>query len=545
MNRPVVLVILDGWGIAPDGPGNAITRANTPTMNQLIAGFPQTQLTAAGEAVGLPHGEDGNTETGHLNIGAGQIVYQDLPRINMSIVDGSYFENPAFMGAIDHVRQHNSKLHLLGLIGSGGVHSNIEHLFALMRMMKQNNLTGVYLHLITDGRDSPPTSGLNYIAQVKQVIASGIGVGTIASVMGRYWAMDRDRRWDRTEKAYGALTKGNGAAATSAEEAIQSSYTKGITDEFIEPTVIHGTDHQPIATMVDGDALIFFNFRIDRPRQLTRAFIMKDFSKANSGWGFDPYSVKYRKSHLERDINTVTAPFDRGEKLSNFYFVMMTEYSKEAIEDGAHVAFPPGRIDMPLGRIISQRGLRQLRIAETEKERFVTFYFNGQREEPFPLEDHLIIPSPRVATYDQKPEMSTPELSEVLSQKVRSGMYDFILVNIACPDMVAHTGNLEATKKACEAADAFIRVAISETLGIGGAVVVTSDHGNAEELVDQTSQKPDTEHSTAPVPIIIAAPQYRGRPQQLQTGILADVAPTILKLMGIEKPTAMTGRSLI
>lgn len=545
MNKPVVLVILDGWGIVPNGPGNAILQANTLTMNQLQAGFPHTQLIASGEAVGLPHGEDGNTETGHLNIGAGQIVYQDLPKINMSIADGSFFENPAFMGAVDHVRKNNSQMHLLGLVGSGGVHSNIEHLFALMRLMKQNNLTKVFLHLITDGRDSPPTSGLNYIAQVKQILASRVGVGTIATVMGRYWAMDRDRRWERTAKAYFALTRATGAVSHSAEEAIKNSYAKGVTDEFIQPTIIVDGEDKPLSCVSNNDALIFFNFRIDRPRQLSRALLFKDFSKANASWGFDPYSIRYKKSHLEQEIKLEAPPFDRGTAIENLYVVTMTDYEKPLLEAGAHIAFPPQIVDMPIGRVISQHGLRQLVMAETEKERFVTFYFNGQRDIPFPLEDHIIIPSPGVPTYDSKPEMSTPELGAMLSKKIREGIYDFILVNVACPDMVAHTGNLEATKKACEAADAFVKIAVSEAFAVGGAVVITGDHGNAEELIDPVTQKPETEHSTAPVPLIIVAPQFKGRPQQLQSGILADVAPTILKLMNIEKPSQMTGRSLI
>lgn len=540
MIRPVVLVILDGWGIAPKGPGNAITLAQTPTMSQLWNSFPHTQLAAAGEAVGLPHGEDGNTETGHLNIGAGQIVYQDLPRINMSIANGTFFDNPAFKNATDHVNNYHSKLHLIGLIGSGGVHSNTEHLFALIRLAKQHHLSDVYLHLITDGRDSPPTSALSYIAQVKEEI-DAIGIGTVASLMGRYWAMDRDHRWDRTAKAYFSLTKAAGKQALSAEQAIKLAYDQQISDEFIEPTTIVKENGQPEATIDQNDAVIFFNFRIDRPRQLTKAFVLPRFEQQAKMEGFDPFAVKYFKKHIAQKYPE-TSLFKRGEKLSNLYFVTMTKYEEDLPVD---VAFPPQFIIMPLGRVISEKGFRQLRISETEKERFVTYYFNGQREIIFPGEDRAIVPSPSVATYDLKPQMSTAQLANLLSQKMHQNIYDFIVVNVACPDMVAHTGNLTATIKACEAADKFVGVALREALGYGGALVVTADHGNAEELIDAVTGEPVTEHSTNMVPLIIVADKFKGSAKQLPSGILADIAPTILKLMEIDKPSTMTGRCLI
>ena len=540
MNRPVVLVILDGWGIGPSGPGNAICLAHTPTMNELLTAFPHTELTASGEAVGLPRGEDGNTETGHLNIGAGQIVYQDLPRINVSIADGSFFENAAFQNAVSHVQQNRSKLHLLGLIGSGGVHSNLEHLFALMHFAKQHETQSVYLHLITDGRDSPPNSALTYLAGIRQKIAQGGSVGKIATIMGRYWAMDRDHRWERTAKAYFALTKGIGIPSESPEAAIKISYDAGKTDEFIDPTIIVTSDHRPVALVENGDAVIFFNYRIDRPRQLTKAFVLPNFQIQALQEGFDPFAVKYYQKHIS-ERREVTAPFERGDLLKNLYFVTMTRYEENLPVD---VAFAPQFVHMPLGRVIAEQGLRQARIAETEKERFVTYYFNGYREEPFVGEDRFIIPSPMVPTFDLKPEMATPELTRLLIEKLHTKQYDFFVINVACPDMVAHTGNLEATKIACEATDVFLKSAVSETLALDGVVVVTGDHGNAEELIDPMTGQKDTEHSTAPVPFIIVSNKLRGSTQKLQPGILADIAPTILRLMEIEQPQEMSGRSL-
>lgn len=541
MIRPVVLVILDGWGVAPSSPTNAISQAATPAITRLTNSYPHTLLAASGEAVGLPHGEDGNTETGHLNIGAGQIVYQDLPRINMSIADGSFFENPAFKNAISHLNNTHGKLHLIGLIGSGGVHSNIEHLFALMRLAKQNHLQEVYLHLITDGRDSPPSSALTYIAQVKQQINS-LGIGAIATVMGRYWAMDRDHRWERTAKAYFALTKGDGQKAASPEEAVKSSYEQQKTDEFIEPTIMVSTEGKPVALVGDGDAVFFYNFRIDRPRQLAKAFVLPNFEKMAREEGYDPFAVKYYRKHIV-SRRSETTPFTRGQQISNLYFVTMTRYEENLPAD---VAFPPQFIIMPLGRVLSDKGFRQLRVAETEKERFVTYFFNGQRSDPFPGEDRTIVPSPAVSTYDLKPEMSTPEMTDLVCRKLREGTYDFIVVNVACPDMVAHTGNLEATEKACEAADRFVDTVSKEVLGRDGALILTGDHGNAEELFNSATGEPDTEHSTYPVPLVVATNSFRNSsPRHLQSGILADIAPTVLKLLGIEKPMTMTGRSLL
>src|SRR3989338_5561648 len=359
--------------------------------------------------------------------------------------------------------------------------------------------------------------------------------------MGRYWAMDRDHRWERRAKAYKALTLGEASKAMSPEEAIKRSYEGGKTDEFMDPTVITDNSGIPVKLIQDNDAVVFFNFRIDRPRQLTKAFVLQNFQKEAAKEEFDPFAVKYHQKHLV-DKQPEASLFERGNQLQNLYFVTLTRYEENLPVD---VAFPPQFIPMPLGRVLSEKGLRQLRLAETEKERFVTYYFNGQRETSFEGEDREMVPSPRVATYDLKPEMSTPELTELFRVKIRGGVYDFILVNVACPDMVPHTGNLEASINACEAADKFVDVAFQETLGADGVLLVTADHGNAEELINSITNKPDTEHSASNVPLYIASRQYQGKPARLQSGILADVAPTILKILGIEKPQSMNGRSLL
>ncbi|KKU09851.1 MAG: 2,3-bisphosphoglycerate-independent phosphoglycerate mutase, partial [Candidatus Woesebacteria bacterium GW2011_GWB1_45_5] len=415
----VLLTVLDGWGIAAPGPGNAISQAETPNINRFMASYPHTQLGASGESVGLPHGEAGNTETGHLNLGAGRIIYQDLQRINMSIADGSFFKNQTLTGAIDHARTKGGNLHYMGLIGAGGVHSNIEHLYALIDMAKRHEFSQVFLHLFTDGRDSPPTAAKTYISQLKGVIEKS-GIGKIASIMGRYWAMDRDLRWERTQKAYLALTRGQGSLVKTPEEAIDASYAEGKTDEFIEPALISNDQGTPTALIKENDSVVFFNFRIDRPRQLSRAFVFEDFSRANVPVGFDPYKVKYEKTHLLQTPIQATEPFLRGPRLNNLYFATMTEYEKPIVEAGAIIAFPPEIVKIPLGRVISEAGYRQLRAAESEKERFVTFYFNGQQEAAFEGEERLIIPSPKIPTYDLKPEMSSRELTEAVLARLKA-----------------------------------------------------------------------------------------------------------------------------
>ncbi len=542
----VILAVMDGWGLASAGPSNAISQANTVNINRFWASYPHTQLAASGEAVGLPRGEDGNTETGHLNLGAGRIVYQDLARINISIADGSFFSNQVLLGAIEHASKNNSNLHFMGLVGAGGVHSNIEHLFALIQMAAKQKFTRLYLHLFTDGRDSPPTSAMTYINQIRDVIKRE-GVGQIASVMGRYWAMDRDQRWERTSKAYFALTKGVGKLTKSIDEAVAESYNTGATDEFIEPILVGNEQGQPVSLIKDNDAVVFFNFRIDRPRQLSRVFVFKDFAKSGTVQAdFDPYAIKYKKSHLVQNGHAVeAAPFDRGPAINNLYFVTMTEYSKHLIENGARVAFLPETVETPLGRIVSLAGMRQLRISESEKERFVTFYFNGQQEIAFSGEDRLIIPSPKVPLYDQKPEMSAREITDTLLARIKGDGYKFILVNFANADMVAHTGNIGAAAKACEVVDECIGRLANFVLGYDGTLLITADHGNAEEMIDPQTGQIETEHSANPVPFIAISKNFLGRPQTLQAGILADVAPTITNLLGIETPTSMTGRNLL
>jgi 2,3-bisphosphoglycerate-independent phosphoglycerate mutase len=541
----VILAVLDGWGIAASGPGNPISRADIPNMKKFMVSYPHTELQASGEAVGLPRGEVGNTETGHLNLGAGRIVYQDLQRINQSIADGSFFENQVLIGAIDHARTNSSNLHLMGLIGAGGVHSNIDHLFALLELAKKHEFKNVYLHLFTDGRDSPPTAAKIYISQVREVMTR-LGVGQIATIMGRYFAMDRDMRWDRTAKAYFALPKGEGQLVKTPEEGIDASYAEGKTDEFIDPCIISGPDSKPLATIKDNDSIIFFNFRIDRPRQLARAFVFEDFSKANLPVGFDPYLVKYQKSHLVQNITPLVEPFARGPRLKNIYFATMTEYSKTITESGAKAAFPPEIVKLPLGRIISEAGYKQLRVSESEKERFVTFYFNGQQEAAFPGEDRLIVPSPKVATYDLKPEMSAREMTEQLLQKLKEfPNYKFILINYANPDMVGHTGSIGAAVKACEVVDECLGKLSDWVLAYGGNLIVTADHGNVEEMIDQKTGAIETEHSSNPVPFVVVSQKLMGNSTTLTTGILADVAPTILKLLGITIPSTMTGHDLL
>jgi 2,3-bisphosphoglycerate-independent phosphoglycerate mutase len=538
--RPVILVVLDGWGIAREGPGNAISQASLPFYQSLLDSYPNGLLEASGEAVGLPRGEDGNTETGHINLGAGYIVYQDLPRINLSVADGSFFTNSAFLSAINHARKYESNLHLLGLIGSGGVHSNIEHLLALLQLLKEQNFHRVFLHLITDGRDSPSKSALIYLEQICEYLNS-LNFGQIATILGRYYAMDRDHRWERTELAYDALTKGKDGKGSDAIQIINDSYKKGITDEFIRPTKLV-KDGKPIGLIKDNDSVVFFNYRIDRPRQLTKAFVLDNFEKDANEIDFDPYAVKYYKKH-QIELREMNPPFKRGPKIPHLYFVTMTEYSQYF--HVSNVAFPPQIITHPLGECLSQQGLYQLRVSESEKERFVTYYFNGQREAAFLNEERLIVPSPKVPTYDLKPEMSAFVVTEKVIERLKKKKYDFILINFANPDMVAHTGNVPATIKACETVDKCLSRLIVQILSLNGTVLITGDHGNAEELIDPKTGGMDTEHSTYPVPFIAVNKRWKDGLKILPTGVLSDVATTILDLLHIKKPKEMTGRNLL
>lgn len=537
--KPIVLAILDGWGLAPAGPGNATALAKTPNITALWNSYTHTQLIAHGESVGLPKREPGNTETGHLNIGAGSIIYQDLPRINMSIADGSFFVNPALMGLADHIRKNNSTLHLMGLVGGGGVHSDLSHFFALLRFCHEQQIQKVYLHVFTDGRDSPPTASVTYINELESAIARE-GVGKIATIMGRYYAMDRDFRWERTQKAYDCLTKGIGKATSSVQQAISESYAKNITDEFIEPTYVADEKGQPVAIINDNDAVIFVNFRIDRPRQLTKAFVLNDFEARGNTIDFDPYTIDYEKKH-ETETSHRQKPFTRSTIRQNLFFVTMTEYEKNL---PVKIAFPPQVVDNPLGRVIADHGLRQLRMSESEKERFVTYYFNGLREEAFTGEDRVIVPSPKVPTYEKKPEMSARELTDKLINQIKLQLYDVIIVNYANADMVGHTGNLKACITACETVDECIGKLATVVEGAGGVLCITADHGNAEEMINLTTGLPDTEHNANPVPFIIIGKDFHNATQVPQ-GILADIAPTLLNIIKIPVPINMSGRNLL
>lgn len=538
--RPAVLVVLDGWGIGPNNAGNAIARANTPNLDKYWLSFPHTQLAASGEAVGLPHGEDGNTETGHLNIGAGNIVYQDLPRINMSIADGSFDTTPAFINAMNHARQNNSMLHIMGLIGAGGVHSNIEHLYALLNLCKKQGITNVCIHGFTDGRDSPPTSGINYVQQINN-LCQKLGIGKIASLMGRFYAMDRDKRWDRVEKAYNTLTMGTGTCTHDPVGAMQAQYDKSITDEFIEPITVCDANGNPFL-INDNDAVIFFNYRIDRPRELTRAFVQPNFESGISSEAFDPYQEKYEKTNIQEEKEEASPTFVRKKILKNLYFVTMTRY-----EDGlpVDIAFPPQFVKTPLGQVFAQHGLRQLRATETEKERFVSYYMNGQKNDLYPGEERVTVHSKGAKSYDEVPEMSAREIVDEIKKKIEQDLVDVVITNICNGDMVGHTGNLEATIKACEVVDEVVGDLVKTVANKGGVVLITADHGNAEELINNNTGEKDTEHSIYPVPLIIIGKQFMGQSTMLPTGILADVAPTMLKIMGIPKPDTMTGRALL
>lgn len=542
--KPLALIVLDGWGLAPPGPGNAISLAKLNHIPRLWASYPHTQLAASGVDVGLPPQENGNTETGHINIGAGRVVYQDLPRINMAITDGSFFTNDAFLGAIRYVSEHKSHLHLMGLISDAGVHSSREHLWAILTLLKQYKeqykcACKAFLHLFTDGRDSPPASAKRFMEDVEEHIRS-LGVAAIATIIGRYYAMDRDRRWERTEAAYLALTELVERRAPSAPAAIDQAYHEGKTDEFIEPTIILDPTGNPYPRVGNHDAVIFFNYRIDRPRQLTRAFVLPDFEEYKVPASFDPYAVKYYHKHLVEE-DTRSVPFTRKVRLPNLFFVTMTQYERDL---PCVVAYPPEPVKNTLGQVFSDHNLRQLRLSETEKERFVTYYFNGMHEMPFPGEDRLIVPSPKVATYDTAPQMSAPQLADKLLDRLSIDVYSFSLINFANPDMVAHTGNIKAAIAACEVTDACVGTIVSAVLARGGTCVVTADHGNVEEMLDADGNM-DTEHSTFPVPFIMINSNFKSLPTLLPAGRLADIAPTILSFLQIPVPTEMTGNNLL
>ncbi|HWA51563.1 MAG TPA: 2,3-bisphosphoglycerate-independent phosphoglycerate mutase [Patescibacteria group bacterium] len=546
--NPVVLVILDGWGIAPASDGNAITLANPDNYNNLLANYPHSELLASGESVGLPANEVGNTEVGHLNIGAGRVILQDLPKINKAIQDGSFFENRAFYHAGFHAQKNNSKIHIMGLVSTGKVHSSIDHLYALLEFFqKTNNTRPIYIHLFTDGRDAPPQEGINVVTKLEDYL-NKTKSAQIATISGRYYAMDRDKRWDRTKKTYEAMVKAIGPTATSASEALKASYAAGITDEFIVPTIINKN-----GLVENNDAAVFFNFRIDRPRQLTMSFVIKDFTKSNLTWEFDPYAVDYEHKHEgDKEVVLDKEPFARGGVLSNLYFVTMTQYQKNIpVND---IGFPPEIVSDCLSVILSKNNIEQMHMAESEKERFVTYYFDGLREEKQEGEDVAIVPSPHVPTYDKKPEMSVYSLTEEFKKVLNKDMYKFIVMNIANADMVGHTGNIQATIKAIKAVDACLKEIAESVMVCNGTLLITADHGNAEQKLRYDSSsffftsdkgKMSTDHTTNPVPFIAVSKNLFRSNKQIPKGILADISPTILKLLGLEIPPVMTGKNLL
>jgi 2,3-bisphosphoglycerate-independent phosphoglycerate mutase len=538
-NTPIVLIILDGWGMAPGGPGNAISQSHLVHIPHLWNSYPHTTLSASGKSVGLPDGEPGNTETGHINIGAGRVVYQDLLRIDSTIENRSFFKNEAFIGAIRHANEHHSNIHVMGLFSDTGVHASKKHLCALMEIFKEQQSGPVYLHLFTDGRDSPPQSAKTFFTEA-HTLCESFSFAKIATVIGRYYAMDRDRRWDRTELAYKALTEGSQYTASNPIDAIDYAYKRNETDEFIKPTVILDPSGSPYPRIQDNDAVIFYNYRIDRPRQLTRAFVLPDFEQHISDFSFDPYAVKYYKKHIVA-LPPTTAPFIRSKVLHNLFFVTMTEYERDV---PCIVAFPPQIVNDSLGAAIANSEMRQLRVSESEKERFVTYYFNCMREERFAGEDRLIVPSPKVATYDLMPHMSAGEVTDRLLDRLSLGVYSFIVVNYANPDMVAHTGNIQASIQACEYVDACVGKIVLSVLSKNGTCIITADHGNVEEMLTGTGGI-DTEHSRYPVPFIIVNRQYTGKYTLLPTGKLGDIAPTVLYLLGISIPEDMTGTNVL
>ncbi len=506
--NPVLLLILDGWGYSKQIPGNAIARASTPCMDCLCEQYPRVLVQASGEAVGLPAGQMGNSEVGHLNIGAGRIVYQDLTRITQSINNGDFFQNPALIEAMTKARRPGSALHLIGLVSDGGVHSHFTHLLFLLEIAEQMQLSRVYIHAILDGRDVPPSSAGPFLEQLHRR-SEERRLGMIATISGRYWSMDRDRRWERTEKAYRAYVYGEGTTATHPLSALEAAYGRGETDEFVSPVVITGAEGLPLATIRTQDSVICFNFRPDRARQLTHALVDENFSG-----------------------------FDRGPAAPRPHYVTLTEY--ERILPVA-VAYPPEYLQQTLGEVVSGLGFSQLRVAETEKYAHVTFFFNGGREEPFPGEKRVLIPSPAVATYDLQPEMSAAGVAAEVVNALHSREFSFITANFANADMVGHTGIFSAAVKAIETVDKSVGRVAKEARSLNWRVVICGDHGNAEQMTDEQGL-PHTAHTVNPVPAIIITPE----PVALRKeGALADIAPTVLALAGVDPPPQMTGQSLV
>ncbi|MBA4366131.1 MAG: 2,3-bisphosphoglycerate-independent phosphoglycerate mutase [Desulfobacterium sp.] len=505
MIKPCILIILDGWGLNPSIIGNAVAQAKLTYLSKLTETYPHTQLLCSGEAVGLPDGVMGNSEVGHLNIGAGRVVYQDLLRIDKAIQDKSFFKNKGLTNAILTAKKNKSSLHIMGLVSDGGVHSQMSHLFALLELAKQKKHNKIHIHAILDGRDTPPDSGVNFIQQLQDMI-NRLDIGSITSICGRFYAMDRDTRWDRTQKAYQLYTQSQGLKEADPVQAVKNAYSRGETDEFVQPIVIN-----PEGTISDDDCIIFFNFRADRARQITRAFTDPEFNS------------------FKRDV---------CPRIANY--VCMTLYDEKF---KLPLAFPPHHLEGLLGEVVSKQGLSQLRIAETEKYAHVTYFFNGGEEKPFPGEDRCLIPSPReVETYDKKPEMSASPVGDEVVSRIQSGRYDLIVLNFANMDMVGHTGVIPAAIKACEAVDENMKKVVTAIQAFGGTALITADHGNAEKMLDDNGH-PHTAHTVNPVPLIIVNEEMKNI--KLRPGILGDIAPTILDIMGIAKPKQMTGKSLI
>ncbi len=500
---------MDGFGFAPEKTGNAIFNAKTPELDNIFKTCPTTQIGASGMDVGLPDGQMGNSEVGHTNIGAGRVVYQELTRITKSIADGDFYANDAFLTAVNNAKQNGGALHLMGLLSNGGVHSHIEHMYALAELAKRQGLTEVYIHALLDGRDVPPSSAADFIDAANKKLAE-IGVGKIATVMGRFYGMDRDNRWERVEKAYAALVYGEGEKTDDVAAAVRKSYTvkdsdgKFLTDEFVLPTILNGSRR-----IASGDSVIFFNFRPDRAREITRTFVDADFGG-----------------------------FERKGGMLNVTYVCMTQY--DASMPNVLVAFKPQSLNNTLGEYLAAKGLTQLRIAETEKYAHVTFFFNGGREVEFKNEDRILVASPKVATYDLQPEMSANEVCDKVCAAIESGKYDVVILNFANCDMVGHTGVFAAAVKAVETVDACVGRVKNSTLKMGGTMLLTADHGNADRMLD-TDGSPFTAHTTNPVPFAVIGKQCTLRAD----GRLCDISPTILKVLGIEQPAEMTGKSLI
>ena len=505
--KPVMLMILDGFGINENTDGNAVKLAKTPNIDKLMKKYQTAKIYTSGLKVGLPEGQMGNSEVGHTNMGAGRIVYQELTKITKSIEDGDFFTIPEFTEAIENCKKYNSKLHILGLVSDGGVHSHIRHLYGLLEMAKRRDFEDVYVHCFLDGRDTPPASAEGYLLQLEEKMREK-QIGKIASISGRYYAMDRDKRWDRVKKCYDALVKGEGNKAPSATIAIENSYQKEVFDEFVEPTVICNGE-TPIATIKEHDSVIFFNFRPDRAREITRAIVDKDFNE-----------------------------FETEKK--DLYFVCFTNYDETM--PNVKIAFKKEPLVNTLGEVLSKNRLTQLRIAETEKYAHVTFFFNGGEEKQYPGEDRILVPSPKVATYDLQPEMSANEVTENVVKAINSDKYNAIILNYANPDMVGHTGSLPAAIKAVETIDECIEKVVNAMLAHHGTLIITADHGNCEQMIDYKTGEPHTAHTTNPVPLILVTENEN---LKIKSGKLADLAPTMLELLGIEQPKEMTGESIL